>query len=192
MHILIDFDSTLVNTSKAYFNYYREITRDLSTIYSEDKVSWNMKDLCPLWNTQEQADDVYIQEGFFKHLELYPNVIEILNKLKKKGYYLHIVSCHNIKGSKFKVDWIKKNLPMIDEVTIIPIENGMHRFDKSGIKADMIIDDKIDALDSANTEYKILYGNYEWNKDCNKYNRVTNWKEVYKYIHVLQSEEGEM
>lgn len=182
MHILIDFDSTLVDTSKAYFDYYQEQTKDYSTEYSEDKVSWNMTNLCKLWSSQEQVDNVYIQEGLFKHFKLFPNVLEVLNKLKQEGHYLHVVSCHDVRGMRYKIDWIKENLPIIDEITIIPIESGIQKFDKSSVKGDLIIDDKLDCHETSNTKYNLLYGLYPWNKGCDKYDRVMNWNEVYEYI----------
>lgn len=186
MRILIDFDNTITDTSRAYFDYYQEQTKDYSTEYLEDKVSWNMANLCPLWSRQEQADNVYIQEGFFKHLKLYPNVIEILNKLKSEGHYLHIVSCHDSRGKRYKINWIKENLPMIDKITIIPIDSGIQKFDKSNVYGTILIDDKVDALESSKCKYKVLYGLYPWNEDCKKYRRIFNWIELYEYIKRIE------
>jgi hypothetical protein len=76
---------------------------------------------------------------------------------------------------------------MIDEVTIIPINTGIQQFDKSSIEGDMIIDDKVDAIKSSKAKYKILYGLYPWNQDCNKYLRLTNWFNVYAYIKSINN-----
>lgn len=183
MIILLDFDSTLVDSSKAFYDYYVEQTGDNLTSYDESKIDWSMRKLCPLY-TQEQADNVYIQPGFFKYLRLYPNAYEVLTKLKEEDHFLHIVSCHKPQGMAYKMQWIKKNLPMIDEVTLIPIAHGNVKFDKSSVKGDILVDDSLSALKSASTKFKLCYGFYAWNKEWQG-DRVLNWNEVYDYIKRL-------
>lgn len=173
-----------MDTPKAFFEYYREVTKDFSTDYSEEQITWNMISLCPKFN-QKQADDVYIQPGFFKHLKLYPNAYMILEQLKLDGHYLHIVSCHKVNGMEYKIQWIKENLPMINEITIIPIEHGMVKFDKSSVSGDILVDDKPDALDSSSARYKVCFSNYEWNKDWQGI-RANNWRHVYKIIRSIK------
>lgn len=134
--------------------------------------------------TKEQVNDMFIQEDFFKHLKLYDGVAETLNKLKTDGHYIEAVTCHDIRGIAYKMNWIKENLPMFDAITILPLGKNL-KLDKSEIQGCLIIDDVPSVLETSPCKYKLLYGTYSWNKECYTYPRVDNWDEVYEYINSI-------
>jgi 5'(3')-deoxyribonucleotidase len=100
------------------------------------------------------------------------------------------VTCHNLLGAEYKLRWIKNNLPMIDEVTIIPIEHGLVKFDKSSVDGMVLIDDSISALQTSKAKYKYLYGSFRWNNSCNEFKRIASWLDFYEEIKSIEKKEG--
>jgi 5'(3')-deoxyribonucleotidase len=181
--ILIDIDNTCAQTDVAMVNFYNELTGKNIT-YNKDLVTWDLELLIKDWSRQ-QINDIFIQEGFFKHLKLHDGVVETLNKLKEEGYFLEIVTCHDIRGIVYKCDWINKNLPMVDRINILPLGKDL-KLDKSNVQGDIIIDDLPSILETSPCKYKILFSEYDWNRSCKSYPRAKDWNEVYKFIEAIE------
>jgi 5'(3')-deoxyribonucleotidase len=150
-----------------------------------------MKEVLPLWS-KEDVDNAFNNPRLFELMKPFDGAIEVLKRLKEQGHYLEICSCHTIgEGSNAKEEFIKKKMPFIDKITIIPIDNGLQKFDKSSAKGDIVIDDKLDALISCSCPVKILYGEYSWNRDFDENsiqewtrNKVSWWKREQKVIEI--------
>lgn len=183
LKIFIDMDSTITQTHYAVLDLYRKKTGDYGTEIDDNNLVWNMSDVCRIWS-QEEVDDIFIDPELFNYMKAFPNAIEILKRLHDEGHYLEVVSMHKPEGAENKRRWIEENIPFLDKITILPISNGLEKFDKSCCKGDIIIDDKIDALESANTTYKICYGSYTWNREWSG-DKAYNWNNVYELIHTM-------
>lgn len=183
LHLLLDFDNTLVSSDQSMHQYYQLITGDYSTTYSQDLAEWNMETLCPNF-TQEMIDKMFISPLFFKLLVPYPETTEGLNRLMKMGCTLEVVSCHDIRGFGLKYNYIKENFPMINKITLLPHDNSKD-INKSTVKGDIILDDNVKALDSSTCKHKVVFKKFNWNKDCN-YDRVDNLLEFCDYVEKLQ------
>lgn len=186
MHLLIDLDNTIVDTSKAMFDFCEATTGIGVHGYTYDcsKVTWDMTKLLPHL-TKEQIGNMFCNENFFNHLEMLPFAHEVLTVLKQMGHTIEIVSCHKVEGMDLKRAWIEKNLKMVDKITLIPMEHSGSSFDKSGIQGDVFIDDRLDALASSNVRFKFLYGEYDWNKEGNDNIRLFDWLDVLKFINSI-------
>lgn len=185
LHLIIDFDNTLVNSHKALYLAYQEITGDYSSNYDETSLNWLVSDLCPTFN-QFEIDNIFSTNEFFDKLYIYDNVIEVLKYFKKLGHTIEICSLHKLEGINKKRKWIEEKFPFVDKVTIIPFNQSMS-FDKSAIQGDVIIDDNLDCLYSSECRDKICYCNnntYNWNKDW-KGIIATDWKQIEQIIQCL-------
>lgn len=184
MHIILDLDNTLTNTPKAVLEIYREQTKDKSTEITSETLTWGLEKVCPKWK-KEEVDAIFTNPKLFDKLELFDGAIEVLNKLKADGNTIEICSKHNKDGIELKKNWIKKNLPMVDKVTILEFKKDdktqENKFDKSSIKGDLIVDDLVEALESSPCKFKICYQTYNWNKEWNGM-RVANWHDLYAGI----------
>jgi 5'(3')-deoxyribonucleotidase len=180
--IIVDFDSTIVKTHEAVLALYREITGDMSTEVNDKAVEWNMGGICPEW-TKEEVEEVFVNPRLFELLEPIKDAVEVLQRLHDNGHYIEICSMHRKEGIPFKEAYIKKHLPMVDKITILPFEstNKGKKFDKSSVVGDIIVDDRIDALESSKCKYKICYGVYNWNKEWQGM-RVDTWEDLYAGI----------
>ena len=184
MHLLIDLDNTITDTSKAMFDCCEASAIGVNGyVYEEKRVTWDMKTLLPHL-TRNDIESMFCTEEFFNHLELLPNAHKIITDLKKLGHTIEIVSCHRVEGMDYKRAWIEKNIPMIDKITLVPIEHGHVVFDKSNVIGDVIIDDRLDALASSTAKHKIIFGYYDWNSEGIGM-RAFNWRGVYKYIKII-------
>lgn len=184
MKIVLDMDSTTTATHDAVLLLYREMTGDYSTFIDDENLVWNMKDICKQWSKQ-QMDDVFCNPKLYSYMKPFSNAIEVLSYFKEQGDYLELCSMHRADGIVNKRKWVEENLTMLDKITILPLDNGLVKFDKSSVLGDVIIDDRIDALTSSLCPIKICYGNYTWNKEW-KGLRVKNWLELKELIDTLR------
>lgn len=173
MDIIIDFDSTLVDTHTAVLELYREMTGDTSTAISVDS-GWSIKEICPLWS-EEQCANVFKNERLFEIMKPFDNSVEITQQLIEEGHRLVICTVHGHEGIGFKGKAIKRMFPHIKEVIYIDNNTIMN---KDLIVADVLIDDHLKNLESSKCEFKVCYGNYAWNKEWEGL-RVGNWHTTY-------------
>ena len=126
-------------------------------------------------------------KSFYDNAPLIDDVYETLELLNKK-YELYIVTAYvftetpdiSSNNLKFKYEYLKKKLPFISPKQYIFIEN------KSLIKSDIAIDDKIDNLENA--DKKILMNAWH-NKNIKEEElnergivRVYTWKEILEML----------
>lgn len=121
------------------------------------------------------------KEGLFYNLEPIEGAIEVLTKLHKEGYDIHILTCPQRNRDCFyeKVMWIKKYLPFID------IEKNFHTTGNKGLFAAedrLLIDDNTEYLNQwCENDGCIIVFNQSWNKDFEG-DRAYNWNEVYDIV----------
>lgn len=185
--IVVDFDSTIVKTHFAVLNLYREDTGDCSTSIDDKCVKWNMSDVCAKWS-RKQIDDVFINPNLFKHMQPIENAIEVLERLHNEGYEIEICSLHKKEGIQLKIDWIKEHMPFVDSFNIIPFKNNDIVFDKSSAVGYVMIDDRVDCLESSHCDNLICFGDYSWNRCWNGV-RAFNWDTVYSLIKTFEEQD---
>lgn len=179
-NIYVDFDNTLVNSTKRICDLYNE---DFQYYPKYRKVNWweietyQFKELnCA---AIEYLLEYFGQPRFFRDLEIMDNAYEILTRLINMGYTINIVSMGTTQNLKLKEKWIYENLPY--KVKFIPIDFRCFN-DKSHINMSdgILIDDEMRYLNSSNAKTKICFGDiYEWNKEW-KGVRCANWNDIYR------------
>ena len=176
--LFIDFDSTIVNSIKAFcdtYNFYYQSIKDFKPAEWLKVEKYNFKDQCPLIrNVHDIFEDIY----FFEKLEFINyNTYEVIKELSDK-FEIHITTIGTINNIAQKSIWIKKNLPFIKNCEFL-FNNGC-KMDKSivDMKDSIFIDDVLSNLESSNAKYKIIFGDeYEWNRDS-EHIRCFNWSDV--------------
>lgn len=181
--LIIDCDEVLSSTSPALLELYREETGDYSTDLSI--LTWNMQYMCPKWSF-EDTQKCFINPRLFELMQPVKDSQEVLKYLKNKGHTIHIVSCHNVNGIKYKFNWLEKHFSFIDGATIIPVRNG-ERLDKSIANGDICLDDSVHALESMkNIKIKVCFGDFDWNKDWSGI-KITNWQEFKSLVDDVEN-----
>ena len=69
--------------------------------------------------------------------------------------------------------------------------------DKCDVECDLIIDDRVECMKNSKAKYKVLFGEYEWNKnykekDNDNFFRCNDWRNVFIIIeNILYKKETE-
>lgn len=183
--LFLDFDSTIVDSIKAYCSVYNSTYNQQAGFKEADynKVNrYDLKDECHLVEHQEK---IFSNKALFEHLEFMPDAKEVIMELEKK-YKLIICSLGTLDNISWKAQWIKHNIPSIKDIVLISsaVSPSGIKTDKSvvNMKGSIFIDDHAENLVSSNAELKICFGKkYEWNKDWSG-ERCFTWKEVRKLL----------
>lgn len=183
MTLFIDFDGVIVDSKKAFVNYYNNHYQDKPGFIEADENKcnkWNFSDICPL--AIDDVEDIFGQEELFNSLEFFPNAKEILEELNK-DYRVIIVSIGTYNNIHHKSKWIKENLPFIKESILLAKKTG-EMVNKSlvNMEGSIFIDDVSENLHSTNADLKLRFGReYSWNEDWNGL-RAANWNILNKML----------
>ena len=179
--IICDLDSTIVNSSLTIVNLYNKLNPNNQLSYTPNH-SWGFE---PIIKTKEELSNLFKlfdHEDFYKDVIVFPNAIEIINELAENNS-VYIVSKHMETRIPITTKWINKVMPKVEIRFVDNFEDKGKLFDK----VDYVVDDRIDTLDSFSEDATcILYGLYDWNKDCNYYYRCMNWNEVKNHIETRE------
>lgn len=164
MRIAIDFDDTIVDTTKKVKEYLKK---------------YNQKE----FSNFEEKEEFYIKhiDSITKSLELKPNVKEVLDKLSKNNE-LYIITARSSYYSKNTIPltrkFIKKNKLPIKEVYFGCFEEGKAIMcDKLNI--DLFIDDHVNnCLEVKKMGINVLLFNDKYDGLDN----VDNWLDILKYV----------
>lgn len=167
--LFVDFDSVIVNTNKAFCDYYnRHYRHKKGYVFADHNACavWNFHDVCPL--AKNDVNEIFGKKELFDLLEIYRFAYKTLEDLSN-DYEVIVVSLGTFSNISLKATWIKENLPFIKEVVMIG-KNEEVIMNKSvvNMKGGIFIDDVKSNLDSSNADRKILYGKkFKWNEDWN-------------------------
>ena len=167
-HLIIDYDNTIVNSSKAICQLYNELYCNHENFKPADWTQvnrWDLSDQCQLISqNQQNIAKLFSSQRFFEIIDFFPNAQETLIKLSE---ITDIVICTSgtAKNISQKVIWLEKHLPFAHIVPVIL--NGSDGYGKSivNMKNSVFIDDHVENIISSNADFRILYGDVkDWNK----------------------------
>lgn len=185
--IIVDVDNTLVNSSETILDIYKDEMSVSDDIKYTKNHLWDFEGLIPR-SYLERALELFGEDKFYDKLKFIPYADKVMNRLNSK-YNVKICSVHDEKTADKKINWLKNNLPFLNDenIIILPYSKG---FNKSKVTGDIIIDDKMDCL-FGNREMKLLFGEYGYNQyenlskenkllynTSNNIIRVENWKVI--------------
>lgn len=187
--LYLDFDSTLVQSISAIISMVNE---DRNTNYEHIKVNqWNFGNVVPL--TNEEVEKYFEDDRFFERLELFDNVVDVLEKNSK--YYNYIILT---KGSKLNLEkkekWVKENLPIVDKFIGLIYNDSMDKSNVNMYENSVHIDDVTECLTTSKAKYKIMFkekerGECSWNRNWDRAT-ATDWVEVDRFLLAIAMKEG--
>lgn len=127
--LFLDVDDTLTMSSKTYCSVYNFLYKYNPLFKPADytkNTDWNFAKECPL--AKDKTEAIFGSTYFFDFLELFPNAINVLKKLKE-NYQIIIVSIGTHDNISLKTSYLADNLPFIDD--FIGIVNSGCIMDKS-------------------------------------------------------------
>lgn len=176
--IYLDFDNTLVNSTKAFCTVYNANRMPEEKLADWTKVTrWDFTDECPNL-TPKQIEDYFGKDYFYMKLEFMPDALRALKELVKT-YEIRICSIGSPANISKKVEWLEENLtsviPEITDGIFLVKNNGKMGKECVDMRHGIIVDDSWTNVSTSNAELKITFGiKAEWNKDC-KGLRAKDW-----------------
>lgn len=132
--------------------------------------------------------EVFKTPGFFENLEPKKGAIGAIRELiKSTRYDLYIVSATTNYEQEYeeKLNWLRKWLPEFNLKRFIACE------DKEIIRADVIIDDKVENLDKCAPFMQCILMDSPTNKDCDKYIRLDRMKNLPALLNQMFYNDGD-
>lgn len=173
--IVIDLDSTIINTSKTIINLYNKINPDNKIEYIEDH-NWNFE---PMIKTKEELNELFKlfdNEHFYNEVIFKENALEVVHDLCE-NYRVIICTKHNESRKPITSKFIKQMFPKAELRFVDSFS------DKGKIECDVVIDDKPESLNSFDdTVLKICFGDYAWNKSWDSV-KMVSWLEIKEFFN---------
>lgn len=179
MRIGIDIDDTMTNTTELMIDYAKEYFNETS----ENKI-------ITLLNSKIEGK---IYDFYMEYLpimavkySLKENVIEVINRLREKGYKVIVITARGHSTFDGMIDitkeYFKRNNIVVDDC-IFKCGDKNNACIENNI--DIMIDDSISTLNKLTNTKKLLFTSIV-NQDIDiDINRVSNWLEVESYIYSL-------
>lgn len=155
--LILDFDNTIVNTTKAMIRSLNPFIKDVTKKVDENSPSyyWSFKDLFPETHLR-YIDILFNSELLFDNMELYSNVYNVLKDLHEKNVMIYVCTIGSYKNIKLKLNFLHEKLPFVE---VIPIVQNNIVMDKAiiNMQNSVFIDDNCNCLNSSNADVKIAY-----------------------------------
>ena len=172
VRVILDSDDVITACLRAVVKEYNE--RHGTNIRPADCDAW---DLTKTFNCSlEDLMEIFRTPGFFENLQPTKGAIGALRELiNSERYDLYIVTAtSDDDGSEYveKIKWLKKYAKEFNIKRLISCQ------DKEIIRADVIVDDKVENLDKCAPFMQCILMDSPTNKDCDKYIRISRLKEL--------------
>lgn len=185
INIAIDLDNTILNTPATIINLHNKLYKNNKIKYDDNvNLDWKFR---PVIKTDEELAELFKlfdHKDFYRHAIVYKYAKDIINGFSKKNKVC-IISKHMDSRKPSTKEWINKTFPRVELIFVDNFEDKGRVLKE--FKADIIIDDRLDALKSCEclVPYRICFGYFDWNKQYNGL-RATDWSELYKMIRNIK------
>ena len=175
--IVVDWDSTVINTSKTLINLHNKLSKNKIEYIEEH--DWKFK---PMINTDEELKELFKlfdNEHFYDSDVIVP-IKDAIKTIKKLSEHFKIVICSKHMESRRKLtrNYIEQTFKGYDvSVKFVDSFNEKSKLFRNK-EVLVVIDDKEECFEGFGEEpLKILFGNYQWNKEYNKECscKISNW-----------------
>ena len=182
MVICVDMDNVLCNLQETVIKVFNDVYH---TSYALN--DFKAYDIAECINKEHaiKMKELYTKRGIYDLVHVINGAKNVLQKLKKAGYDIYIVTDSAPSMMVEKVNWIEYMFD-IDRAHIISMKH------KWLFKCDVMIEDNLDNLLGGHHYDRILF-DYPWNRDVHDevydIHRVQNWDEVLDVINKLNKME---
>jgi 5'(3')-deoxyribonucleotidase len=186
--VMCDLDDCINNLIPATIQQYEEITGE--PFSCERLICFNL-DKCLDRRDIDIICSIWADIRFWEKLKPQPRAAEALHAIQESGCDLYIATATDIRNAYTKQQWLAKYFPFIESKKLIIIQ------DKTLLKCDFIIDDKLEMLKECSPTTNKICVQRMWNQqsrsDDAKYGirRVADLYEAYEVISGIVKEERE-
>ena len=196
INLFIDFDNTIVNTTKAVVEVYNE--KFNANINYLDIENYNLTPYIKNIDEKERSK-LFCEKEMYSKLKPYEGVFDVLNKLKESNLFnIYLVTNCAPKSIPYKVKWLEENnFDQLFSGKIYLDITGCQGYNKSIINMEnsILIDDHRENHLSSNAKYKLSFkynDKQNWGPDPSKGDSVwvfKNWNNgIYYYLeHIAKN-----
>ena len=185
MTIMVDIDGVLNNLQDTVIKIFNE---RYGTAYTINNFKHYSVSECLNKTDAINFVKIYSEKGVYDSVSPLNNAQNAINKLKKQGHDIYIVTDAIPCVFEEKVNWIKFHFPSIDEAHIVSMKH------KWLFKCDVMCDDNIDNLIGGHHYERICF-DYPWNRavrdEVYGIHRVSNWDDALNAINKINQKWGD-
>ena len=184
MRIGIDIDDTISNTSSYLLEEAVRYDRKCKNKGIKDNTKYDFCDFFN-WEKQDKRDFFdYICEYELHDVPVKPHAKEVINKLKKEGNKIYIITRRDSNDFKdpYKDSkkWLSKQKIKYDKLIVSSKDKGKACKE---LEVDLFIDDMpFNCERVLEEEVKVLMFDSPYNKEETRFDRVASWEEIYDIV----------
>lgn len=185
--IVIDCDDVLINSGQALRDLHFEKTGESIP----EILTWNGSDVLGENYPDDYIESLFLDEGFWRNVKLFPNAKEVLIRLRDSGkFILKLCTIGRPSNIVAKIDFLYVNgFDEIFDEYIFLAKNGRMEMDKSFLEGFILLDDNCKNLKSDRIDNHILFqgeSHKSWN-DSWRGITVYDWLGVERMIDRLDN-----
>ena len=186
MKIGVDIDGVLTDLHRFYLDCGSKYSYEnhLNGIVKEDE--YDIEDILNL--TKEENYKFWHKNLKYYKTKKYARefAAEVIDKLKKQGNEIHIITARKKDEIKWTKKWLKENRIKFDYITMT--DEKLDYCLKNNI--DLMIEDNPDNINKISTRIPVICYDNAWNKHCSGENitRCYGWYEIYSKIGEIENE----
>ena len=184
--VVVDWDSTVINTSKTLINLHNKLSKNKIKYIEEH--DWKFR---PMINSDEELKELFT---LFDNKHFYDSDVVVLIKdaiktIKELSEHYKIIICSKHMRSRRKLT--KKYIKQIFKGYDVSVKFVNSFNEKSKLfkhkRVLAVVDDKIECLEGFGEKtLRVLFGDYQWNKEYDKNSmcKINSWVTVNDAINV--------
>ena len=184
--VVIDWDNTVINTSKTLINLHNKLSKNKIKYIEEH--DWKFR---PMINSDEELKELFtlFDNKHFYDSDVVVPIKDAIETIKKLSEYFKIVICSKHMRSRRKLT--KKYIKQIFKGYDVSVKFVNSFNEKSNLfkhkRVLAVVDDKIECLEGFGEKtLRVLFGDYQWNKEYDKNSmcKINSWVTVNEAINV--------
>ena len=184
--VVIDWDSTVINTSKTLINLHNKLSKNKIKYIEEH--DWKFR---PMINSDEELKELFtlFDNKHFYDSDVVVPIKDAIKTIKKLSEHYKIIICSKHMRSRRKLT--KKYIKQIFKGYDVSVKFVNSFNEKSNLfkhkRVLAVVDDKIECLGGFGEKtLRVLFGDYQWNKEYDKNSmcKINSWVTVNEAINV--------
>ena len=184
--VVVDWDSTVINTSKTLINLHNKLSKNKIKYIEEH--DWKFR---PMINSDEELKELFtlFDNKHFYDSDVVVPIKDAIETIKELSKHYKIIICSKHMRSRRKLT--KKYIKQIFKGYDVSVKFVNSFNEKSNLfkhkRVLAVVDDKIECLEGFGEKtLRVLFGDYQWNKEYDKNSmcKINSWVTVNEAINV--------